>query len=101
MEPQKYILKKSDKPKFKYSITLPQQKSIYFGSAGYLDYTIHKDKDRRLLYVKRHMKRENWTKSGIETKGFWSYWLLWNEPTIKKAIKDIEKKFGISIHYHV
>jgi len=80
---------------------LPQQKNIYFGASGYEDYTSHKDKDRRLLYVKRHMKRENWTKSGIDTKGFWSYWLLWNEPSIEKAIKVIEMKFNIKIIHNL
>lgn len=98
---QPYILRRSDKPKFKFVIMLPQQKNIYFGASGYEDYTSHKDKDRRLLYVKRHMKRENWTKSGIDTKGFWSYWLLWNEPSIEKAIKVIEMKFNIKIIHNL
>jgi rhamnogalacturonyl hydrolase YesR len=72
----------------------------YFGSEGSKDYTLHdkniKDK-RKELYLNRHRKRENWTKSGIHTSGFWSRWILWNKPTINESIKDIEKKFNIKI----
>lgn len=72
-------------------------KSVGFGAAGYSDYTIHKDKDRRQRYITRHAAREDWTKAGIRTAGFWSRWLLWNKPSIRESAKDIEKKFNISI----
>ena len=35
-------------------------KTVHFGGKGYSDYTKHKDDDRKLLYLKRHKKRENW-----------------------------------------
>jgi hypothetical protein len=59
------------------------------------DYTIHKDPERKQRYISRHKKNENWTKSGINTAGFWSRWLLWEEPTIKEAYNNIKTKFKI------
>ena len=70
---------------------------IHFGAKGYEDYTIHKDDMRKERYIKRHSKRENWSKSGICSAGFWSRWLLWNKKTIQSSINDIKNKFDISI----
>lgn len=74
-----------------------QGKTIHFGAKGYSDYTIHKDPERKQRYIDRHQSNENWTKSGIDTAGFWSRWLLWGEPTLGQSIKKIENKFGVKI----
>ena len=72
-------------------------KKIHFGQKGASDYTKNKDKTRKTRYITRHKKRENWTKSGIKTAGFFSRWLLWNKPTLKQSIKDIEARFKLKI----
>ena len=74
-------------------------RKINFGSAGMSDYTIHHDYDRMIRYEKRHRNNENWTKSGINSAGFWSKWILWNLPSLKESIKDTEKRFNIKIIY--
>ena len=79
--------------KHKYYIITKSEKKIYFGAAGYSDFTKHKDVARKLRYIIRHEKNEDWSKSGIDTAGFWSYWLLWNKPTIKESYEDIKKRF--------
>ena len=79
--------------KHKYFIMTKSGKHIYFGAVGYSDFTIHKDPDRKQRYINRHEKNENWTKSGIDSAGFWSRWLLWNKPTIKASYQDIKKRF--------
>lgn len=89
-------LKKSSNPEKKYMVTIGD-KTVHFGATGYSDYTKHKDPERRERYVTRHQKRENWTKSGITTAGFWSLWLLWNKPTLKDSIADTERRFKIKI----
>lgn len=89
-------LYKSDKPLKKYKVVI-DGKTVYFGAAGYQDYTIHKDPDRKARYINRHKNNENWKKSGITTPGFWSRWLLWGEPTIGASIKAIQDKFGVKI----
>lgn len=79
--------------KHKYYIITKTNKKVYFGAAGMSDFTKHKDEERKQRYIKRHEKNEKWTKSGIDTAGFWSFWLLWNKPTIKQSYEDIKKRF--------
>ena len=79
--------------KHKFFIITKTEKKVYFGAAGYSDFTKHKDEARRQRYVARHEKNENWTKSGIDSAGFWSRWLLWNKPSIKQNYEDIKKRF--------
>ena len=39
--------------------------------------------------------KENWSKTGFYTAGFWSRWLLWSQPDMVSAKKKISKKFGL------
>ena len=93
---EKIILQKSNNPNKKYMVTIGK-KTIHFGSSPYKSYEVHKDKARMLRYLNRHRSRENWTKSGIKTAGFWSRWILWNKPSLLASIKDTEKRFNIHI----
>ena len=90
------ILTKSPLSAKKYRIVLENGRHVDFGAKGYQDFTQHKDPNRMRLYLIRHRSRENWTKSGIATAGFWSRWLLWSKPSITQSIKFINKKFGLS-----
>lgn len=90
-----YLCKSSNSNK-KYQVTIGN-KTVHFGAIGYSDYTKHKSAERKRQYIIRHRTRENWSKSGIRTAGFWSRWLLWNKPTIKASIRDIESRFSITI----
>jgi len=94
---KKYFPYKSDKPDKKYYIITNDNKKVYFGAAGYSDFTIHKDEARRQIYVARHEKNESkyWNKSGIDTASFWSKFLLWNLPSISASYQDIKKRFNI------
>ena len=91
----KYFPYKSEKPNKKYFIIKKDNKKVYFGQAGASDFTIHKDEARKQRYINRHKNNENWTKSGIDTAGFWSRWILWHLPTIKESYNDIKRKFNI------
>ena len=82
--------------KFKYSVHLFDsnfKRIINFGDKNYEDYTMHHDETRKKSYILRHSKNENW--SDPLTAGFWSRWLLWNEPTIRDSMRFISDKFGI------
>ncbi len=48
---KKYFLYKSDKPNKKCYIITNDNKKVYFGAAGYSDFTIHKDEERKLRYA--------------------------------------------------
>ena len=92
-------LAKSSRADKKYMVYV-DGKVTHFGATGYSDYSKHKDPERKQRYITRHQARENWTKSGIHTAGFWSRWLLWGEPTLQASIKAIERKFGVKIKYN-
>ena len=92
---QKYYPYKSDKPNKKYFIITKDNKKIYIGASGYSDFTIHKEEARKQRYINRHKNNEDWTKSGIDTAGFWSRWLLWNKTTIQDSYKFIKNNFKI------
>jgi hypothetical protein len=84
----------SDKKKYKYYIITNQFNKVYFGSSNYKDFTTNgNDEERKKLYLIRHQKNENWTRSGINSAGFWSRWLLWNKPTIEKSYNYIKMNF--------
>lgn len=96
-------LKRSNKPDKKFMVII-DNKTIHFGSKGMKDFTIYSKENkeeaekRKKLYINRHKKRENWTKSGIKTAGFWSKHLNWNKKTLIDSIKDTEKRFNIKIN---
>jgi len=64
-----------------------------FGSRGYDDYTTHHDEDRKERYLKRHSKREDW--EDYKSAGALSRWILWNEKTIEKSLKEYIRHFKL------
>jgi hypothetical protein len=94
-------LRKSTRSEKKYAVTVirpdGRRKTVHFGQKGYSDYTKHKDKERMGRYNSRHKSREDWTKAGVDTAGFWAKWILWNKPTITESISDTANRFNIDI----
>jgi hypothetical protein len=70
------------------------KKTVHFGAAGYSDYTIHKDPERKQRYLNRHRKNENW--SDPMTAGALSARILWNKPTLKASIADYKRIFKLA-----
>ena len=87
------IISKSKKPDKKYDARIDGSKTVSFGQKGASDFTKHKDTDRKERYIDRHKSREDWTKSGAKTAGFYSKHVLWNKTTLKESIDDINKRF--------
>ena len=72
-------------------------RTVSFGAQEMSDYTMHHDPEQKHRYLLRHQARENWTRSGLETAGFWSRWLLWNEPSLQASKRDMERRFCLRI----
>jgi len=89
-------LRKAKKPSYKYTVVI-DGKEINFGADGFTDFTLSGDEEKKRLYLARHKSRENWTKGGLKTAGFWARWLLWNKPSVKQSIQDIENRFDVNI----
>ena len=88
------VIKKSSKKGKKFDAVIDGKKTISFGSAGASDYTKHKDPERKERYIARHKKNENWTKSGVDTAGWLSRFILWENPRLKGVVENANKKYG-------
>jgi len=86
----KVVLEKSKNPKKKYTAKAGN-KTISFGAKGYEDFTTHRDENRRRNYIKRHGATQDWR--NIMTPGFMSRYVLWEEPTVKKAVDKLNRKY--------
>jgi len=95
---QTVYLSQSTKPDKKFMVKI-DRKTVHFGQKGASDYTKHKNLIRKKRYENRHIEREDWSKEGIKTAGFWSKWILWNKPSLKESIIDTEKIFNLRIIY--
>ena len=83
----------SDRPGKRYTAIFDNGKKVHFGSKGqaYID---HMDKTKRENYLKRHIKREDW--SNQYTSGALSRWILWGDSgNINKNLIDFKKRFGL------
>ena len=81
----------------KFMAVFPDGAVVRFGRQGFSDFTKHKDPERMKRYLTRHRSRENWTRSGAKTAGFWSRWILWSSPSLMGAKRRTEKVLGKKI----
>ena len=94
-------LQKSTNPKKKYMVKVNfknQTKTIHFGAQGYSDYpTYYKEfgkteaDKKKNAYISRHKVNEDF--SNPLTAGFWSYHILWSEPTIIGSLRKVLSRF--------
>lgn len=91
-----YILKKSDKKGKRFVIIMQDRGHRHnFGSdvgKTFIDGRTEKEKQN---WIARHRVNKNWDNK--HSSIYYSRMLLWTEPTLKKAIKELEKKNKIKI----
>jgi hypothetical protein len=98
---EKIYLYESDKPTKKFFIQYVNPKTgrlkkVYFGAAGYDDFTLSKNEEQKARYLKRHRGMgEDYT--NIYSPGALAKYILWNKPTISASIKDANERFGVKI----
>jgi hypothetical protein len=89
-------IKKSDRPEKKYKALFEvnhEYKTVYFGAAGYTDYTTNHNDEKKRLYLIRHAKNENW-KDPLSA-GCLAKYILWNKPTLQESITDFKNRFNL------
>ena len=89
---QFHIMKSSRKNK-KYMAMFKDGKVVHFGDTRYEDFTVHKDEERKRLYLLRHKKNEDW--NNPYSAGSLSRYILWNKPTINDSVEDFKKRFNL------
>jgi hypothetical protein len=90
-------LRPSSRAGKKWEVEMEDGKTIHFGAKGYSDFTRHGDEARKERYLKRHKPTEDWSKSGIETPGFWARHILWAEPSIEQSARKVRERFGVDL----
>ena len=85
------VISPRHKPTKKLEARIDGKQYVYFGHAGASDFTIHQDPERKERYIVRRSKNEDW--SNPLTAGFYSRWILWNQPTITESIRDTNRPF--------
>ena len=99
MDIEKMILSKATAKNKKYKATFYRsngtKKSISFGDNRYEDFTMHKDKQRKLKYQSRH-KSDNITNP--MSAGALSYYILWSKPSLRGGVKTYSDKFNIKVN---
>lgn len=88
------VLKPADDGVHKYVVEIDGH-TVRFGAVGYSDFTKHHDTKRKTLYLTRHRANEDWGYSGRFTAGFWSRWILWNQPSVGASLADVRRRFGL------
>jgi hypothetical protein len=77
----------------KWDAVFDDGKVVSFGAAGYEDYTMHRDEERRERYRKRHAKDLG---EDVRTPGYLSYYVLWGDSTSRqKNLLDYQRRFGV------
>ena len=88
-------IRKSHRPDKKYdAVTFwdgHRVRTVPFGAEGYSDFTMTRDASKRKSYIARHSSREDW--SDPTTAGFWAARLLWNKPTLRASVSDVNRRF--------
>ena len=85
------VIRKSHRPEKKLEAVIDGTKTVPFGQEGASDFNFHKDPARKERYINRHKKNEHW--DDPTTAGFYSRWLLWNKPTLKQSVSDLNNKY--------
>jgi len=72
-----------------------REKVVSFGAKGMSDYTKHKNKTRRGLYLQRHSGMgEHWNQP--DTPGALSRWILWGPSTsFRQNVKSFRNRFRV------
>ena len=86
---KKYYPYKSDKDGKKFYIITNDNKKVYFGAAGYEDFTTHKDEARKQRYIGRHKKKEDW--NDINSTAFGQDFIYGRKKPRKKHMKILKK----------
>lgn len=89
----KFKLESATDKVHKYIGVFDDTKRVPFGQFGASDYTLHKNRLRKELYLARHRSRENW--ADPQTAGALSRWILWNRPSLQESVKDFKRRFSL------
>ena len=92
-----YTLTKSNRKGKRFQVYKYGEPPVHFGSDTNNTYIDHNDTTTKNAWIARHGANSDFTNPS--TASFWAYWLLWNRRTLKASIRDIKRKFNITVIY--
>ena len=87
------VISRSTRAGRKYQATASTGKTVHFGAEGYNIFTKHRNQERRERYISRHKKNEDWSKANLMSAGFMARHVLWEEPTVRKAVQKQNERY--------
>lgn len=69
-------------------------KMVHFGAAEMDDFTTHKDKERRRMFLNRFKRLIEKEAGNPYSPMTLSHLILWNKPTLRASFNDFKKRFG-------
>ena len=66
------------------------KKTVHFGARGGSTFIDHKDQKTKANWEARHRVREEW--NDYDSAGALSKHLLWNKPTLRASVADLNKR---------
>lgn len=70
-------------------------KKVHFGSKSMSDYSIHKDINRKKLFLNRFHRLIQKYKNDKFSPMTLSHLILWNHPDLETSINDYKRKFNL------
>jgi hypothetical protein len=92
-------LGKSTRPDKLYMAVVGRRK-VHFGRKGVVYFVTKTPGDKAALkhdFLREH-SGEDWSIDGVLTPQFWTRWVLWNKPSKAESIKNMQRRFNVSIH---
>jgi hypothetical protein len=92
-------LGKSTRPDKLYMAVVGRRK-VHFGRKGVVYFVTKNPRDKAALkhdFLREH-SGEDWSIDGVLTPQFWTRWVLWNKPSKAESIKNMQRRFNVSIH---
>ena len=85
------VISKSENKNKKYKAVIDGRKTVHFGHSSYDDFTTHNDPKRRDNYIARTSKQDH-SKQNIASPAWMSRFILWEKPTLKGAVENVNNK---------
>ena len=93
-EQKEVVIQRSSNPEKKYDAIIGVRRKVPFGAQGMKDFTTHHHPMRKVRYLARHGgQNQDWTRSGLETAGFYARNLLCNKPTLRESVADLNSRY--------
>jgi len=92
-----YYLTESNRYNKKYAVKTPWGRTIHFGAKNLPDYTDHKLKESRDLWILNHKRRDSEKWNDFRNPEFWVRWVMYEKPDLREALSALANDQSVDI----